>query len=349
MRIGGGGGTDEKLTIRNRQEKGIENWNKKLASQEIDQPIPTTSPALSAPDPSTVQVEMTRSGEQRPTVASSSVAVGPETIPVIEHESIIAQLRQELEQAKKEGEKVKQEMEQAKQEGEKWKEKQREWDIFKSKKNHFVSKWQQKSKEKEKQEVLEVEVWNLKKSLASAISTLPQLQIKEKLGHGCDGIVFLCSAKGIGDVALKLIFNMGIETNQVLEHIFNNEFELLKSIPFHKNIIPFLCEFKDRPSDLFFNYFPPDMKKIVSHLDGTRRMTQCILMPSLICFENYLTQHFRSTSIGQKLEFIADIVDGLLFLFENDQTCRLVDLKSLQSLIQFWDSIKLQLIGLLRK
>ena len=100
--------------------------------------------------------------------------------------------------------------------------------------------------------------------------------------------------------------------------IFLNEFDVLKSLSYHKNIIPILCEFTDRTSDTVVNELPGDLGELVERPNGTRRMTQCFLMPSFICFADYSMQHFRSTSIGQKLEFIADIVDGLLFLFEND-------------------------------
>ena len=183
----------------------------------------------------------------------------------------------------------------------------------------FVAKLQEKIQEMQSKNALEIENWELKKVIAGKISELSQLDFNNQiLGSGCDGIVFLCSVEGIGDVALKMVFNIyDVESKNIPEY-YGNEFNLLKSLPIHKNIIPILCEFTDRPSDRFFEHVPPDIQEYTLHLNGQRRKTQCILMPSLTCFASHMKHHFHSTSIGQKLEFIANIVDGLLFLFEND-------------------------------
>ena len=238
------------------------------------------------------------------------------------------QTNKEREEEKKEREEVESKMKQEndelkkwKQEMEKWKEEQEkkemEWEKFKSKKGEFISKGQQKLKEKEKQEAVEVENWNLKKLIARRITSLQDVQINKKLGSGCDGTVFLCSVEGIGDVALKLIANMGVSTKKVTEY-FNNEYNVLKSIPTHKNIIPILCEFEDRPTDPFYNGLTSDLQALAVHPNGTRRMTKFFLMPSFLCFEKFFIQEYRSLSIGQKVEFISDICEGLFFLFEND-------------------------------
>ena len=168
-----------------------------------------------------------------------------------------------------------------------------------------ISKWQQKLKEeKERQEVTETEIWKLKKIVVKRINKLQKLEVKKKLeeSHNPNGILFLCSAKGIGNVALKMLFNTDIDETSVL-----------KSIPIHKNIIPIFGEFADRPSDAFFHHFTSDMQKLVSTMNDTRRMTHCILMPFLSCFK--MQQDF---SIGLKLEFVSDILEGLCFLFEHN-------------------------------
>ena len=184
------------------------------------------------------------------------------------------------------------------------KENQQKWENFKSNRNFFLSKLAEKSKEKQKQEALEIEIWNLKKFIATKISSFSDLPIKTKLGNGCDGIVFLCNADGIVEVALKLIVNMGVLTKDVKKS-FGNEFEVLKSIPLHKNIIPILGEFKDRPSDLIFAEYPPALQQVALHEDGkTKRMTQCIMMPALNCFKAYWQQNLATMTIGQKLGFI---------------------------------------------
>ena len=196
-------------------------------------------------------------------------------------------------------------------------EKQREWEKFKLNKREFIAKWQQKSKEREIQEALELENWSLKRLIAGRISSLQGVEVREKLGSGCDGTVFLCSVKGIGDVALKLIVNMGVSTYKVLEY-YGNEFDVLKMLPTHKNIIPILCEFQDRPSDPFFNELTPALQALAVHPNRTRRMTQFFLMPSFESFESFFVQHFSSFSLTRKLEFISDICEGLFFLASND-------------------------------
>ena len=44
------------------------------------------------------------------------------------------------------------------------------------------------------------------------IETFQDLQLICKIAHGCDGVVFNCSAMafGIPSIALKILFNLGI-------------------------------------------------------------------------------------------------------------------------------------------
>ena len=184
--------------------------------------------------------------------------------------------------------------------------------------DYFLAKLEEKNKEKANVEKSEIENWKKQKVSAESISKFSELEMKKKLGDGCDGIVFLCSGKGIGEVALKVIVNMGVSTNSVLQNFYNNEFAILKSIPFHKNIIPILKEFHDRPNNSFFIEFPLALQELSSNLNGTKRMTTCLIMPNLRCFHKYIQENYSSITYAQKLEFISDILDGLLFLYDND-------------------------------
>ena len=194
------------------------------------------------------------------------------------------------------------------------------WHKLKSNRPFFEGKLLENDQEKVKREQMEIELWKANKIIAEGINTIADLEITEKVGSGCDGIVFLCSskAKGIETVALKIVFNMGVETKEVLKNFYNNEFEILKSLPFHKNVIPILNEFHDRPTDPFFRLFPDDLLLLASHPNKTRRMTTCILMPSFQCFANYFRANFDKISLLEKFRFISEVLEGLVFLFEHD-------------------------------
>ena len=161
---------------------------------------------------------------------------------------------------------------------------------------------------------------NLQKNAIKQINSLKQLELLGYIAHGCDAVVFKCSASNLGihSLAVKILFNLGVPTTQV-KNFFANEYEILKSLPFHKHIIPILSEFDDRPPPDFLKLFPPDITEfVVNKITGQTRTTTCIIMPILNCLESYLATEYRHLGVKGKIRLISDIADGLHFLFEND-------------------------------
>ena len=98
---------------------------------------------------------------------------------------------------------------------------------------------------------------------------------------------------------------------------FENEYLILKSLPFHPNIIPILREFTDRPPREYIDLYPPDISTaVVKEVGGEARTTLCILMPILENFEEYLRREFARLDVKKKIAFISDVADALKFLFD---------------------------------
>lgn len=184
---------------------------------------------------------------------------------------------------------------------------------------------------KARQEEMQIQLWKMKKIIAQQIKNLATVKMISKIAHGCDGIVFNCSAEelGVESIAVKILFNMGINTSKV-KNSFANEYEILKLLPFHVNIIPILNEFLDRPPPEFLEHFPPDLKQLVAHdIDGKLRTTTCILMPIFESFEVFLKREFSRLSLKDKFGFISDIINGVEFLFNHDVVHRDLKLNNL--------------------
>ena len=197
--------------------------------------------------------------------------------------------------------------------------------------NAQCSELQQLKKHAEREEIMQMQLWKSKQSLTQQIKSLNELQFISKIAHGCDAVVFNCSASqlGIPSVALKILFNLGINTSR-LQVSFSNEYEILRSLPFHINIVPIWSDFQDRPTQQFIDQFPPDLKDlVVNAATGTVRATTCILMPTLESFDVFFKREFRRLTVIDKLAFISDIISGLLFLFENDVVHRDMKLNNL--------------------
>src|SRR3990167_9509426 len=146
---------------------------------------------------------------------------------------------------------------------------------------------QQMHRSFQREQKMQMQLWKFKQKQVGNISNFQDLQLISKIAHGCDAVVFNCSALhlGIPSVALKILFNLGIDTSKVPTS-FANEFAILKQLPFHPNIIPIWKEFLDRPTHPFIDLFPPDLKPyVVNERMGTVRSTTCILMPLLECFQ----------------------------------------------------------------
>ena len=168
------------------------------------------------------------------------------------------------------------------------------------------------------QEDTQLKIWNLAKSQAQRITSLRKLKLVSTIAQGCDGIVFKCSSEQIENlIALKILFNLGQATKQ-LRSTLTNENEILKSLPFHINIIPILNEFIDRPPNEYIDCFPPDLREFVVHTNGQIRAASCLIMPILESFDVFYQRHHLSLSVKQKYDFISDVVDGLHFLFNNN-------------------------------
>ena len=155
---------------------------------------------------------------------------------------------------------------------------------------------QQKDKKIQREEKMQMQLWKFKQKQVAKISNFKDLQLISKIAHGCDAVVFNCSALhlGIPSVALKILFNLGIDTSQVPTS-FANEFAILKQLPFYPNIIPIWQEFLDRPTQPFIDLFPPDLKPfVVNERMGTVRSTTCIVMPLLECFKVFFDREFKN-------------------------------------------------------
>ena len=189
----------------------------------------------------------------------------------------------------------------------------------------------QKENKIRREEQMKMQLWKFKQNQVQKINNFLDLQLISKIAHGCDAVVFNCSALhlGISSVALKILFNFGINTSRVSAS-FANEFAILKELPFHPNIIPIWKEFHDRPTQPFIDLFPPDLKPlVVNDRTDTVRTTTCIVMPILESFEVFFNREFKNVRVNEKLAFIADILSGLVFLFENDVVHRDMKLNNL--------------------
>ena len=190
---------------------------------------------------------------------------------------------------------------------------------------------EEKEKTIQREERMQMQLWKFKQKQVGNIGNFQDLQLISKIAHGCDAVVFNCSALdlGIPSVALKILFNLGIDTTKVPTS-FANEFAILKELPFHPNIIPIWKEFLDRPTQPFFDLFPPDLKPYaVNGRTGTVRSTTCILMPLLECFQVFFDREFKNIGVSEKLTFIGDVLSGLVFLFENHVVHRDMKLNNL--------------------
>src|SRR3990167_6606125 len=193
------------------------------------------------------------------------------------------------------------------------------------------AKIQQKKKTIQREERMQMQLWKFKQKQVGKIRNFQDLQLISKIAHGCDAVVFNCSALhlGISSVALKILFNLGIDTSKVPAS-FANEFAILKELPFHPNIIPIWKEFLDRPTQPFIDLFPPDLKPyVVNERMGTVRSTTCIVMPLLECFQVFFDREFKNIGVSEKLTFIGDVMSGLVFLFENHVVHRDMKLNNL--------------------
>ena len=190
---------------------------------------------------------------------------------------------------------------------------------------------EEKEKRIQREEKMQMQLWKFKQKQVGNIGNFQDLQLISKIAHGCDAVVFNCSALdlGIPSVALKILFNFGIDTTKVPTS-FAKEYAILKELPFHPNIIPIWKEFLDRPTQPFIDLFPPDLKPyVVNGRTGTVRSTTCILMPLLECFQVFFDREFKNIGVSEKLTFIGDILSGLVFLFENHVVHRDMKLNNL--------------------
>ena len=148
------------------------------------------------------------------------------------------------------------------------------------------------------------------------VNDLAALSDVKRVAFGSDGVVFQCSSQ-MGLVAVKILFNFGI-VSDVVGTFFQTEYNILKFLPHHRNIISILNDFDDRPTEQMFEQFPEDLKPLVCHVNGRRRKTRCIIMPFYeMNLRDYLRMNFTQLTVKEKLNFIHDIACGLLFLFEN--------------------------------
>ena len=177
-----------------------------------------------------------------------------------------------------------------------------------------------KRQEKAKREALEIENWKSKKLWAANISSLSQVKMRECLGCTNDWISFLVTAEGIGDVVLNIMFNIGSGPWDNDSHLtYGSNLEIWESIPLHKNIVPILCKFYDKPSAPFLDHFPPDLIEFIMDFNGQPRLTPCFLTPYFAShLEIYYAHNYSATSLGEKLALIHDVMEALSFLFQHD-------------------------------
>ena len=181
------------------------------------------------------------------------------------------------------------------------------------------------------EEQMQIQLWQFKQSLVQQINRVEDLQFISKIAHGCYSVVFYCSAShlGVPAVALKILYNFGIKTSDV-HNFFSSEYEILKQLPLHINIIPIWKDFQDRPTQQFIEQFPPSLlEHVVNDVTGMVRSTTCLLMPILESFHDFFKREFEKLTITNKLAFISDIISGLMFLFENDVVHRDMKLNNL--------------------
>jgi len=127
--------------------------------------------------------------------------------------------------------------------------------------------------------------------------------------------------------AVKILFNFGIETKLVQSSShFMNEYTIIndelqtKANKYHRNIIAIYESFIDKPSDAFFDHFPDDIKRFVTHLNGKRRSCQVVVMPHYsLNLQQYLEEEKRFTSLSlfDKLLICYQLANALKFLFSN--------------------------------
>src|SRR3990167_3229308 len=176
------------------------------------------------------------------------------------------------------------------------------------------------------------ELWKQKRIL-EPVKHFRHLKLLGKIDHGCDAVVFKCSPilhnVDAQPLAAKVLINYGIETLLVGKS-FEKEYQILKSLPFHPNIIPILREFTDRPPQEYIDLFPADVQSLaVKEVGGETRMTLCILMPILESFEEYLRREFSRLGIKKKIAFISDVASALKFLFDYNVVHRDMKLNNL--------------------
>ena len=122
------------------------------------------------------------------------------------------------------------------------------------------------------------------------------------LGQGSEGLVFQCTVPGVEDkFALKMLFNTYPEAQDRFSP-FANEFDILKSLPPHPNIIPLLCE-----------YEKPIPQQFISFLQGSAK-EEVMKLPTR-SFKWIAVPHYGSESLREHL-FRAPFIDKMMFISE---------------------------------
>ena len=158
--------------------------------------------------------------------------------------------------------------------------------------------------------------WKLERQLAAEnIKSFENLRVVDALGVGSEAAVFKCAFTANSQlVAAKVFFNYNT-TSRVGQ--LKNEYQILSPLPLHVNIIPILHHFDARPTTEFSGRLPRDVY-LPTHPNGQLVSTFCVILPLLGAFDKYLNREFRNLTVLKKWMFISDIIDGLVFLFDNN-------------------------------
>lgn len=156
--------------------------------------------------------------------------------------------------------------------------------------------------------------------------SIKEYKIKEVLGQGCNGIVFLAevNVRGVCDVvALKMILNLGLSTN-TLRNEYENEFVMLDSVlnDINKNVMFMIGQFISQPTDEMICYASPtvqDILKTQNRLTGviSNRTTQFFVLeyhPTNL--EKHLKQLGGGISVERVMKYAKQVLECFSYLYE---------------------------------
>jgi len=151
--------------------------------------------------------------------------------------------------------------------------------------------------------------------------------ILDILGSGSCGIVFKCQYTPPNTnqsivIAVKLLYNFGTSTSY-LERRFENEYDILKQVPRHNNIVQLLTAYTCKPTTEMISKMEPDMQQSVQmENDNTKeksiRLTMFVILEyHSLHMKEYMKKQRPSLDVREILKICSQISVALNFLINH--------------------------------